>query len=44
MDKLPKDPGGKLFISLDKYDCAAEGLDTIFIHNQPKINVSQITN
>jgi len=40
VDKLAKDPSGKLFISLDKYNKDAEGMDYEFIRGQPKVKTS----
>ena len=41
IDKLAKDPSGKLFISLDKYNKDAEGMDYEFIRGQPKVKTSE---
>jgi len=40
VDKLAKDPSGKLFISLDKYNKDAEGMDYEFIRGQPKVKTA----
>ena len=40
VDKLAKDPSGKLFISLEKYNKDAEGMDYEFIRSQPKVKVT----
>ena len=39
-DKLARDPSGKLFMSLEKFDPMAQGVDEQFLKNQPKVNVS----
>merc|ERR1719495_668069 len=41
VDKLAKDPSGKLFISLEKFNKDAEGMDYGIIRGQPKVKVSQ---
>jgi len=41
VDKLAKDPSGKLFISLDKFNKDAEGMDYGIIRGQPKVKSSQ---
>ncbi len=37
VDNLHKDPGGKPFISLDKFDSTAQGVDEKFLNSQPKV-------
>lgn len=37
VENLYKDPGGRLFMSLDKYDTTAQGIDDCFLNNQPKV-------
>ena len=37
VDKLAKDPSGKLYISLDRFNKDAEGMDYCFIRKQPKV-------
>ncbi len=39
LDKLAKDPNGKLIINLDKFDKHAQMVDKEFIKNQPKVKV-----
>jgi len=41
VDKLAKDPSGKLYISLDKYNKDAEGMDYEFIRGQPKVKTTK---
>ena len=40
VDKLAKDPSGKLYISLERFNKDAEGMDYEFIRQQPKVLVS----
>ncbi len=40
VDKLPRDPGGKLILNMDKFDKQAEMVDRNFIRSQPKVKVS----
>ena len=42
VDKLAKDPNGKLIVNLDKWDRMAEMVDKEFIKHQPKVKVSQM--
>ena len=42
IDKLPKDPTGKLFVSLSKYDSSVEGVDEDFLGKQQKVVVKQV--
>jgi acyl-coenzyme A synthetase/AMP-(fatty) acid ligase len=37
VDHLAKDPSGKLYISLDRFNKDAEGMDYGFIRKQPKV-------
>ena len=37
VDHLAKDPAGKLYISLDRFNKDAEGMDYGFIRKQPKV-------
>ena len=37
VDHLAKDPSGKLFISLERFNQDAEGMDYGFIRKQPKV-------
>merc|ERR1712029_327214 len=41
VDKLSRDPSGKLFISLEKFNKDAEGMDYGIIRGQPKVKISQ---
>ena len=40
VDKLAKDPAGRLYISLERFNKDAEGMDYEFIRQQPKVPVS----
>jgi hypothetical protein len=42
IDKLPKDPTGKLFISLSKFDSNVEGMDEDFCTRQQRVVVKQV--
>ena len=42
VEKLAKDPSGKLYISLDHFNKDAEGMDYEFIRQQPKVSVSRL--
>ena len=42
VEKLAKDPSGKLYISLDHFNKDAEGMDYEFIRQQPKVSVSKL--
>ncbi len=39
VEKLPRDPSGKLILNKDKFDKSAELVDTAFIRGQPKVKV-----
>ena len=39
MDNLHKDPSGKLFMSLEKFDESAQGMDEQFLSSQPRVDV-----
>ncbi len=43
VDKLPKDPSGKLFVSLSKFDAAVEGMDEDFCKRQHKVAVTPVS-
>ena len=38
VDNLHKDPGGRLFINLDKHDVNAQAVDQDFLSSQPKVD------
>ncbi len=40
VDKLPRDPSGKLILNTAKYDKNAEMVDKDFLRSQPKVKVS----
>ena len=40
VDNLHRDPSGRLFINLEKYDVNAQGIDQGFLQGQPKVQVS----
>ena len=42
VDKLAKDPSGKLYISLERFNKDAKGMDYEFIKQQPKVVVSSL--
>ena len=42
VEKLAKDPSGKLYINLDHFNKDAEGMDYEFIRQQPKVSVSKL--
>jgi hypothetical protein len=43
IEKLPKDPSGKLFISLSKFDSNVEGMDEEFCTRQQRVVVKPVT-
>ena len=43
IEKLPKDPSGKLFVSLSKYDSSVEGMDEEFCRRQQKVIVKPVS-
>ena len=43
IEKLPKDPSGKLFVSLSKYDSGVEGMDEEFCRRQQKVVVKPVS-
>jgi hypothetical protein len=42
IEKLPKDPTGKLFISLSKFDSNVEGMDEEFCTRQQRVVVKPV--
>ena len=40
VDNLHRDPSGKLFVNLEKFDVNAQGIDQAFLQGQPKVQVS----
>jgi len=39
VDNLHRDPSGRLFVNLEKYDSDAQGIDEAFLKGQPKVQV-----
>ena len=40
VDNLHRDPSGRLFVNLEKFDVNAQGIDQVFLQGQPKVQVS----